>query len=160
MRCIMSGPRPTPTALKVLKGERAPSRGVPRWEPEPEDGPLERPEWLETTALRIWDREAPKAQRLGLLRPGYEPLFAAYCVSLATMEAAGALLMKVGPVIRGRERQLVSNPAAREFARSAEMARRLGAEFGRSPAAAAVIGRNLDGSQRTDQLDPSRLLTG
>jgi P27 family predicted phage terminase small subunit len=133
---------------------------VPAWEPEAEPGPVERPDWIEGTAAEAWDRLAPELIRLHLLAPRSQDLFAFLCMSLAMGRQAAELLRTTGPIIRGRERQIVSNPAAREFARFAELSRRLGAEFGFTAAAVAAIGRNLDGSHRTDRLDPARLLTG
>jgi P27 family predicted phage terminase small subunit len=160
MRCIMPGPRPQPTALKVLKGERAPSRGVPRWEPEAEPGPIDRPVYLVGLAAELWDTFAPELVRLRLVAPRSAWALGMFCESVANWMRAAELLRSTGPLIKGREGQIVTNPASREFARFAELSRRFGAELGMTAAAVASIGRNLDGSQRTDQLDPARLLTG
>lgn len=133
---------------------------MPSWEPEAEPGPVEPPAYLAGRARDLWDAHAPERQRLGLLRPAYVIGFAQWCEATAMWERAADLLRSTGPLIKGREGQIVSNPAAREFARFAELSRRLGAEFAMSPAATATIGRDLDGYQRPDRLNPARLLTG
>lgn len=156
----MPGPRPTPTALRVLKGERSPSRGIPTWEPEAEAGPVEPPAYLVGRARELWDAHAAERQRLGVLRPAYATHFAQWCESVAAWERAADLLRQTGPLVKGKEGQIVSNPAAREFARFAELSRRLGAEFGMTPAATAQIGRDLDGAHRSHSLSPARLLSG
>lgn len=160
MRCIMPGPRPEPTALRVLKGERSPSRGVPRWEPEAEAGPVEPPAYLVGRARELWDAHAPERQRLGLLKPAYAWVLAMWCEATSMWERSAELLRQTGPLVKGKDGQIVSNPASREFARYAELSRRLGAEIAMTPAATASIGRDLDGTKRPLRVDPARLLTG
>ena len=55
----MTGRKPLPTRLKVLKGTAQPCRTNPR-EPRPEVVALDPPEYLGTTARAEWQRKTAK----------------------------------------------------------------------------------------------------
>lgn len=151
---------PEPRALKLLKGETRPSR-VPSWEPEAEPGSVVAPASLSPDALEVWDTHAPELERIGLLRPRNVDTFAILCAAIVEWRKAAALLSATGPVVKGKDAPLVSNPAAREFARFAELVRRYSIEFGMTPGAVTAMGRQLDGTvdSRDRRRDPSRLLS-
>lgn len=76
----MSGPPPTPTALKLLRGNPGKQK-INRNEPTPLPSTLDPPTWLrgDATALAIWREEAPRLLQLGLLGQVDRLLFAALC---------------------------------------------------------------------------------
>ena len=64
----MSGPKPTPTYLKLLRGNPG-RRPINKAEPKPEI-PAKQPSppaWLSAYALEEWNRVAPELWRMGLL---------------------------------------------------------------------------------------------
>jgi P27 family predicted phage terminase small subunit len=149
---------PEPRALKLLKGETRPSR-VPSWEPEAEDGDVAPPASLSPDAAELWEQYAPELARAGLLRPRNVETFAIWCAAVVEWRKSAALLAATGPVVKGKDAALVSNPASREFARYAELVRRFSIEFGMTPGAVTAMGRQLDGTAGRARYDPARLLS-
>src|ERR1700749_1466108 len=74
-----SGPRPAPTALKIVHGEK-PSR-INTNEPKPAqtDRAPSCPSWLSPGARRVWPRLAPDLHRKGLLTEWDREPFAVFC---------------------------------------------------------------------------------
>jgi len=60
-----SGRRPTPTALKILRGNPG-KRPLNQDEPQPPKGPVVKPE-LSAGADRVWDALAPVCEAMGTL---------------------------------------------------------------------------------------------
>ena len=83
-----SGPRPAPTALKLLRGSRK-DRLNPR-EPTPPAGEVVTPSTLSPQARGIWDRLAPVCLAMGTLTLADLGAFAALCELQATLELACA----------------------------------------------------------------------
>lgn len=59
------GPRPTPTALKLIKGERKDRINFD--EPKPTPGRPTMPSWLPLEAKKLWRQIAPELERMGVL---------------------------------------------------------------------------------------------
>jgi phage terminase small subunit len=97
-----SGPRPSPTALKLLKGTRR-DRVNPR-EPTPPAGEIVTPPTLSPQAHQIWERLAPVCLAMGTLTVADLGAFAALCELQATLELACAQkkLAKFRPIFKGR----------------------------------------------------------
>src|SRR4029453_10782579 len=97
-----SGPRPAPTALKLLRGSRK-DRINPR-EPTPPAGEVVTPATLSPQARGIWDRLAPVCLAMGTLTLADLGAFAALCELQATLELACAQkkLPKFRPIFKGR----------------------------------------------------------
>ena len=91
-----SGPRPAPTALKLLRGSRK-DRLNPR-EPTPPPGPVEMPATLSPPAQPIWARLAPICLAMGTLTTADLGAFATLCELQATLEMACA--QKARPTFR------------------------------------------------------------
>jgi P27 family predicted phage terminase small subunit len=81
-----SGPRPSPTALKVLRGFRADR--INQREPRPPAGEIVTPATLSPLARPIWDRLAPICLVMGTLTVADVGAFAALCELQATLELA------------------------------------------------------------------------
>ena len=81
-----SGPRPSPHALKVLRGTTRKDRLNPE-EPQPSRA-VEKPATLSQQASEIWDRLAPVVLDMGTLTAADVPAFARLCELQATSEMA------------------------------------------------------------------------
>lgn len=84
-----SGRRPKPTALKLLEGN-AGKRPLNDAEPQPPQGPVERPAYLSAAAVVVWDEEAPIALAMGTLTKADRRAFATMCELVATFQANAA----------------------------------------------------------------------
>lgn len=80
----MKGRKPTPTHLKVIRGNPG-RRPLNEGEPQPH-GDGEKPAFLEGRASRLWDEYAPELRRIGLLTSIDAPMFAAWCSLMEQFE--------------------------------------------------------------------------
>jgi P27 family predicted phage terminase small subunit len=147
------GPPPKPTPLRILEGNRSHRPLVA--ETPPAKGDCQPPEHLHSDSAAVWAQLAPELESKGLLAPRYLPAFEVFCDAVVQYRRAAALLARTGPVVAGRDGNVVTNPASREFARYAVIVRAYGADFGMSPAALTAISRLSDQSEHGS---PSRLL--
>jgi P27 family predicted phage terminase small subunit len=84
----MPGPLPTPTALRLLKGNPG-KRATNKQEPDPAYlSDLTAPAWLPENAARVWDEIVPGLARAKLLTEVDVPLLASGCVALAQFRLA------------------------------------------------------------------------
>lgn len=83
----MRGRKPTPTHLRVLKGNPG-KRPLPENEPKPQPLAPKRPAWLVGEARREWDRIVSELEKLGLLTVVDGAALAAYCHAYGLMVAA------------------------------------------------------------------------
>lgn len=81
-----SGPRPKPSALKVLRGER--KDRINAFEPTPPVGDVVPPDGLSLAARKVWDFVAPVCLFMGTLTTSDVKAFAAYCELQATFDRA------------------------------------------------------------------------
>jgi phage terminase small subunit len=139
------GPRPTPTALRVLRGNPG-KRPLSGDEPQPAPlGTLEAPVWLDELAGAIWADLAPKAHGLGLLTELDRPRFAMLCGHLARWQ-----------------RHYQADPDGSDHTkagllrREAEIVARLSAAFGLDPASRVAL--RVSKKPAADSLDD--FLTG
>ena len=110
-----TGRPPKPASLRVLEGNRG-KRAIPS-EPAADPGPCDPPAHLSAESRAVWIRIAPELEQKGLLAPRYLDLFEVFCDALVQYRRAARILNQTGPLVRGRAGDLVTNPAAREFAR-------------------------------------------
>lgn len=128
------GPRSTPTALRVLKGETRPSRLNER-EPHPRAGNPRIPKWLTPDERSIWRQELRELRPMGVVTPADATALGLLTAAIARYAQAKALVDRDGLVIPGRGGGPVTNPASREERlRWADVLRACG-EFGLTPSA-------------------------
>ncbi len=128
------GPAPTPTALKLLRGETRPSR-INRHEPRPvgELGPI--PD-ISPEAQAVWRHVVGALGNTGVLRDADSDIVRIYCETVARYDKASRLLDASGPLITGaRGRELVKNPLHQVVRDDAVLIRSLASELGLTPAA-------------------------
>jgi P27 family predicted phage terminase small subunit len=143
----MPGRRPTPTYLKLIRGN--PGKGKIRPEPQPRvpAKPPEAPDFLLDEAKAEWSRVVPQLRVLGLLTHLDTPVLAAYCQSYARWVAAERILARMaaedpeskGLTITGTMGSPMVNPMLKIARLSAADVLRFAAEFGFSPAARTRI---------------------
>ncbi len=95
----MSGPPPTPTRLRLLKGNPG-KRAINREEPQPEALlSLDAPEFLDPVARAKWDVVASQLADLGMLTKIDMDLLVLYCESWSDYRTAREGLKKFGPIV-------------------------------------------------------------
>ena len=146
------GPRPEPTALKIIKGAR-PDRINTR---EPKPTPTERhpscPAWVPAYGKREWRRLAPLLWKSGRLLTEWDrEAFAVYCTAVATHKAAvEEVYRKDTPeILVYTEHGRAKHPALQIVRDSAQTIRAFAQEFGLTPSARASL--------KTDEAPPDEL---
>lgn len=134
------GPAPTPTRLKVLRGETKPSKlGV--GEPEPGPGFPEPPPWLSREARQVWDRTFKELSAMRMCHAADRDSLVIYCTAVVNHARAQQLLDKAGPLIKGVEGNVVRNPAVAVVHASSLIVNRFAREFGLTPSARVNLAR-------------------
>ena len=139
----MKGRKPTPTALRLLRGNPR-KRPVNDREPTPtrasED--LAPPDWLDDAAKDEWRRLAPMLARLGVLTETDADALAAYCESWTTWKQATQKIRTFGMVVKASKAG-VELPVISPYVKIAERAlahmRSFLVEFGMTPSSRARI---------------------
>jgi len=91
------GPAGAPTALRVLRGDRADRINTD--EPRPSAGVVEPPSWLTQRAKYVWAKLGPDLQARCVLTPWDVEAFAAFCDAAVRRRDAVAELRKTGAVM-------------------------------------------------------------
>lgn len=128
----MRGRKPTPAATAIATGN--PSHRPIRPEPRPDATAPPVPLWLSPAAFRVWQANAHGLAKAGCLTAIDGDAFARYCNAMARYLEAEVELEANGPVIDGPKGGKVKSPWLAVQKEAAELAGRLGAEFGMSPA--------------------------
>src|SRR5262245_3271377 len=143
----MPGPRPTPTYLRLLRGN--PGKRAVRPEPQPTQTPEtpDPPPFIVGYAADEWWRCGPELHRLGLLTIIDLMPFAAYCEAYARWRSAEEALYQMAErdqvtgalLIRSADGNPRQNPLVRMAHNAAADMLRFAAEFGLTPSARARI---------------------
>jgi P27 family predicted phage terminase small subunit len=132
------GRRPTPTALKVLRGNPS-KRPVNEREPRPPATTPRCPPHLSKEARREWRRTAKLLAEMGLLTSVDRAALALYCEAWARWVEAEQALQKYGVVMKSPNGFPVPSPYLGIATRAMEQVRHLLAEFGMSPASRSRV---------------------
>jgi P27 family predicted phage terminase small subunit len=132
-----TGPAPTPTNLRLLRGERR-SR-VNLSEPRPRDQPPGRPAWLSVMAAEEWDRIAPDLTAMGTVKAVDATALAAYCEAVARLRVATRLVTETGPLLMGDDGKARKNPAVGQARDASYEVRMWAREFGLTPSARSPL---------------------
>lgn len=92
------GPRPMPTALRLLSGETRPSQ-INYNEPVPPDEEVVPPEGMSDEALEVWHELSADLIRTGVLKPWDADNYREYCEAVVASREAQAALDEEGEVI-------------------------------------------------------------
>jgi P27 family predicted phage terminase small subunit len=141
-----------PTKLKLLHGERRPSR-VNTSEPQPRPNRPVRPASLSKAAAIVWRRVMRDFGGTGVLTAVDADALRAYCEAVARYEHAASMLEESGPLVRGARRgELVKNPLHQIVRDNAELMRQFARELGLTPS--ARTGLRVGGEE--EETDPLR----
>jgi P27 family predicted phage terminase small subunit len=127
------GPAPSPTSLRVLKGDR-PYR-INQAEPKPRDESPVPPGWLSANAREEWERVIPDLIAMRTAKAVDAAGLAAYCEAVALMRALAELVARTGPLLVGRDGLVHKNPAVSQLRDASASVRLWAREFGFTPAA-------------------------
>jgi len=125
------GPAPSPTNLRVLKGDR-PYR-INRAEPRPRDEQPVAPDWLSERARAEWNRVAPDLVSMGTAKGVDSSALAAYCEAVALLGVLSDLVARSGPLLIGRDGLAHKNPAVAQRNAASVEVRLWAREFGFTP---------------------------
>jgi len=129
------GPAPTPTRLRVLRGETRPSQ-VNLAEPVPIQGLPVPPADLGPDALAVWVRILAAFGHTGVITGADTDTLRLYCEAMVRYQQAARLLDQSGPLSRGRRgAELVKNPLHQVVRDTATLVRALAGDLGLTPAA-------------------------
>ena len=130
----MSGPPPTPTVLKLMRGNPS-KRPINRGEPQPRRAATcpEPPSWLSEYAAAHWRRTAPQLWETGLLTLLDETMFTVLCVSYGRWHEAEELLAVEEPTVSGSNKNRVVNPLLKIAVEAACNVCTFSREFGLTP---------------------------
>jgi P27 family predicted phage terminase small subunit len=96
----MKGPKPKPTALKLLEGNPG-KRKLNKFEPTFVAGAPEMPWYLTPEAKEEWDRIVPALAAIpGLLKTIHGTALASYCMAFARWIEAEELITQYGAVVK------------------------------------------------------------
>ena len=129
------GPMPTPTKLKVLRGETRPSR-LNRTEPKPLANLPRMPLDMGPAAKTVWRSVLREMGATGVILAVDADILRVYCDSVARYLHASTMLEASGPLIRGaRNGDLVKNPLTQIVRDNAVLVRSFARELGLTPSA-------------------------
>ena len=128
------GPQKMPTALKLLHGETDKAR-LNRRAPKPKANRPVMPADMSIEAKKVWTRIMRDFGHTGILTAVDADAFRAYCEAVARYKQAAVRLEEVGPLVRGRDGNLVRNPLHQITRDNAALMRAFARELGFVPAA-------------------------
>lgn len=135
----MPGPKPTPTALKILRGNPG-RRRLNDEEPQPEAIALPAPpKDLSEAALAEWNERGPMLERLGLLTEADVPAFETYCRAWGRYQEAEVKLKQLGEVVKAPSGYPIQNPYRSVANRALAQCQHFWAEFGMMPASRSRV---------------------
>jgi P27 family predicted phage terminase small subunit len=129
---------PTPTALKILRGNPG-KRPINQFEPKPEDFKAEPPEHLDSEAIKEWGRLVPILQRMRILTEADEIALANLCVSYSTLIQAQKQLAKAGLLYKTHTGHVQVSPLLTIVHQSMIRVGKLLNEFGLTPSSRTRI---------------------
>jgi P27 family predicted phage terminase small subunit len=132
------GPRPEPTALKILKGNPG-RRPLNLAEPRPRQVAPRPPSHLDPDARREWNRIIRELTRLGLATTLDRAALAGYCVAWSRWKMAEENIAKYGVVIKSPSGYPIHSPYLSIANMALKQLHALLCEFGMSPASRTQI---------------------
>jgi P27 family predicted phage terminase small subunit len=142
------GPLPTPTALKILHGQRHRDRlnhGAPR----PAGAPR-MPAGMSSRAQTIWRRQVKSLAGTGILTAVDGDSLRCYCEAVDRYIGAAEMLASAGPLATGQKGNSVRNPLTQIARDNAMLIRTFGRDLGFSPSSRE--GLHIVGDDETDPL--------
>ncbi|MBF4014832.1 phage terminase small subunit P27 family [Burkholderia pseudomallei] len=133
----MPGRRPTPTALKLVRGNPG-KRPLQRNEPRPSLN-VTMPDWLSPDAAKHWPAIAEQLHQVGLLTAIDVTALGLYCEAFARWKDANARIVKYGTVIKSPNGYPIQSPYLAIANKAHEQMTKLLAEFGMTPSSRSRV---------------------
>ncbi|GMU22159.1 MAG: hypothetical protein AMXMBFR13_22470 [Phycisphaerae bacterium] len=154
----MRGRKPKPTALKLLTGERRPSR-INYDEPRPPASAPPMPSWLPDGAKPIWKQLVKQLATMGTLSSADEAVMTSYCVTYSRMqEAEGKVAETGGDIVRSVNGHPQINPWLTVQRKAQEQLKSLAIELGLTPCARTKI--RVTATNKTNTGPKAKYFTG
>ena len=128
----MPGPPPTPTSLKLLRGNPG-KRAINKDEPQPEPFDANPPAFLNDEALGEWRRLLPILQQMKVLTAADFGAFVNLCQAYSMKLEALRDIRERGQVVPSPQGEK-ANPSVKIYQDSMEAENRLQQQFGLTPA--------------------------
>lgn len=135
------GRTPTPTALKLLRGNPG-KRPVNKDEPQPTQGAPEAPEHLDAEGRKQWVRWCAELERMRVLTHADREMLAVMCDTWARYIQAKKEVDSSGLLVNSPNGYAIMNPALSIVNKCTAQLRSFAAEFGLTPAARSRITTN------------------
>lgn len=133
------GPAPTPTKLRLLKGNPG-KRTIRKDEPAPPPVAAgSAPSYLAGLALEEWNRVEPELRKLGLLTVVDVPMLAAYCATFANWREADAKVREISNAPDQGYTVALNQGWVKRAKEERAALRQLAAEFGFTPASRSRV---------------------
>lgn len=139
------GPAPTPTNLRLLRGETRPSR-VNRNEPKPPvDEIVVPPTYLDADARAVWARLAPSLHARGVLTAWDADLFGTFCTAVVHHRRAVELVNQANVLLKTPS-GVTKHPAMQIIRDQAAIMTTVGGRFGLTPSDRSSLALPQEGS--------------
>lgn len=133
------GPRPTPTPLKLLRGERRSSRVNYNAPVAPEGTPELRPDVTDPDVVATWHELVEMVGSLGVLSPVDGIALLSFAQAVVINRRSFALVSQSAVLIKDRDGSLRKNPALMPWRDSFHAILRMCQEFGLTPSARTLL---------------------
>ena len=143
------GPAPTPTKVKILRGETRPSR-VNHREPIPSSDVPKMPADMDAEAKAVWRRVIGSMGQLGVIRAPDTEILRCYCEWVSRYAQAARLYAASGPLVK-RDGGLVKNPLHQVIRDGSDQIRLFARELGLSPS--ARVGLHVESDHGFSSID-------
>lgn len=135
----MRGRKPTPTALKLVRGNPG-KRPVNAAEPTPPtSADLECPDWLSAPAKEHWPAVAGQLRAAGLLSDIDHAALGLYCEAFARWKDANEKVVKLGAVVKSANGYPIPSPYLQVANQAYAQLTRMLAEFGMTPSSRSRV---------------------
>lgn len=134
----MRGRKPTPTALKIMRGNPG-HRALNAHEAQAELRIPTPPKELDAIAKKEWRRMGKILLRMGLLTEIDRAAFAGYCVSWSQWTQALEKVQQLGPIIKAPSGFPIQNPYLAVANHALKTMQGLLVEFGMTPASRSRV---------------------
>lgn len=136
----MTGRKPLPTALKILRGNPG-KRPLSPNEPKPTPKKLTCPRHLDASARTEWRRITKELYAMGLVCEVFRTGLAAYCTLYSSYVQACEAIAKTGSVLQNKEtKKFYKNPFVTIRNEALRDMRSYLSEFGMTPSSLARVG--------------------
>lgn len=152
---MQRGRKPSPTALKVLRGNPG-KRRMNADEPQPEIAVPVAPATVTDEALAEWNRRAPQLVRIGILTEIDMPAFTVYCTSWQRYVDAQRKLVALGDVVKSPSGYPIQNPYLAIANKALHQCQQFWADFGMTPSARTRV-TVRKGAAPTSRLEQFRM---